>query len=113
MTPHPQPEYIIPETAFNRVVAALRDNRQYDVAEYLIHGATPAAPATETKCNICILTPGSCLTEHDKTIRKAEREQVLNQVREKLSHIKFQEEDMWFIEATIKAIESLRDGGAP
>jgi len=41
---------------------------------------------------------------------KAERERVLDQVREKLSHIKFQEEDMWLIEATIKAIESLRGG---
>jgi len=44
---------------------------------------------------------------------KAEREQVLDEVREKLSHIRFQEEDMWFIEATIKEIESLRGGGAP
>lgn len=45
MTPNPQPEYIINESTFNHVVAALRDNRHYDVAEYLIHNARPHTPA--------------------------------------------------------------------
>ena len=42
------------------------------------------------------------------------REDALNDVREALSHIRFQEEDMWFIEAAIKKIEFLRSkGGRP
>jgi len=55
-TPARQPQYIITETVFNHVVAALRDNRQYDVAEYLIHGASPHTnpPAPRPPCEECI-----------------------------------------------------------
>lgn len=45
-----QQQYIIAETAFNHVVAALRDNRQYDVAEYLIHEARPAPQQPARLC---------------------------------------------------------------
>ena len=42
--------------------------------------------------------------EHDEQTRN----QTLDDVRKALSHIRFQEEDTWFIEAAIKKIESLR-----
>ena len=42
--------------------------------------------------------------QHTTVIRNA----TLDDVRKVLSHIRFQEEDTWFIEAAIKKIESLR-----
>ena len=51
--------------------------------------------------------------QHDNEIRRKEREQVLDELRESLSHIRFQEEDMWFIEAVISKIESLRQQEQP
>jgi predicted Fe-S protein YdhL (DUF1289 family) len=44
------------------------------------------------------------LQQHDTAIRNA----TLDDVREALSHIRFQEEDLWFVEAAQKKIESLR-----
>ena len=46
--------------------------------------------------------------EEKAAIAVKARNQTLNDVRAALSHIRFQDEDAWFIEATIKKIESLR-----
>lgn len=69
------------------------------------HSTAPPASEQEYQDDDCIwMTP----EEEEKRIRKHEREKVLDEVREALSHIRYQDEDMWFIEAAIKRIEFLR-----
>ena len=67
---------------------------------------SPPAPVCDAK--VCRSVINAHREEAATEAAKAARERALDEVREALSHIRYQEEDMWFIEAAIKKIESLR-----
>jgi hypothetical protein len=77
---------------------------------------TPAAPATEPKplrySGVTVFTPPE-LSRHDAAIRKAEREQVLDDIItfRKRESKEYKIHDMWVHES--EYLESLRGGGAP
>jgi hypothetical protein len=77
MTPTPpQKEYIItegelqflkPDVADGMYRSTIEKNQEKIIFKVL----SRPAPSPQPKCIVCVLTPGSCLSQHDTTIRNA------------------------------------------
>ena len=76
-------DYIHSQIFTDNWIGAFRTN--YILATEFQFRSRPHTQKPSSKCIVCVLTPGSCLSQHDTAIRKAEREKVLSFLDELIS----------------------------
>jgi hypothetical protein len=96
-------EYHVHNPDYHKCVMELVDVANFCMMCYdRIHPAdTRSRPHTSapapgpSKCQICVLTAGSCLSQHDAQVAKAAREDVLKELTEKFSELRHEGWNLW------------------